>query len=144
MKCTVAELLRLTVLYEVRKRTSCKKDVVLGELLVDMQSIWNQPNHSFFKKWGRLECPMGGNPTSAEHGKGYLQIDLAIVTQASNIKALHSGAGGNVVNPNSNSAPLGIGSNLNVVGAGGDGYTAFNLEGISQWQLNTDYDDIDK
>lgn len=55
-----------------------------GELLIDLQSVWNQPNRCFFKKWGRLEASiadMSNNTPGAS--KGYLQIDLAIVTQNS-------------------------------------------------------------
>ncbi|TMW41631.1 hypothetical protein DOY81_013288, partial [Sarcophaga bullata] len=87
VRCTLMELMRLTILYEMKKRTTCKKNPTLGELVIDMQSVWNQPNRCYFKKWGRLETPIGQIATaqcSGSEGKGFLQIDLAIVSQASN------------------------------------------------------------
>ncbi|XP_037953127.1 otoferlin isoform X2 [Teleopsis dalmanni] len=88
MKCTLNELLRFTILYELKKHATCKKSQVLGELLIDLQSVWNQPNRCFFKKWGRLECPIGSDNKNGEQGKGFLQIDLAIVSQATNTTPL--------------------------------------------------------
>lgn len=84
IRCTLTELLRLTVLYEVRKRNACKKTMSHGELLIDLQSVWNQPNRCFFKKWGRLEASIADVSNNTPGAcKGYLQIDLAIVTQNS-------------------------------------------------------------
>ncbi|XP_020717875.1 myoferlin isoform X4 [Ceratitis capitata] len=84
IRCTLTELLRLTVLYEVRKKNACKKTISHGELLIDLQSVWNQPNRCFFKKWGRLEASITdvSNITPGAC-KGYLQIDLAIVSESS-------------------------------------------------------------
>ncbi|XP_070136195.1 otoferlin isoform X2 [Drosophila bipectinata] len=83
--CTLTELMRLTILFELKKHMIYKKNLVVGELLVDLHSVWNQPNHGYFKKWGRLEAPIGENqsmdPTLEAHG--YLQLDLAIVSQHS-------------------------------------------------------------
>ncbi|KNC25719.1 Gram-negative bacteria-binding protein 3, partial [Lucilia cuprina] len=123
IKCTLMELLRLTILYEVKKHTSCKKNPTLGELLIDVQSVWNQPNRCYFKKWGRLEAPVGQTATfegnekvggaAAGGGKGFLQIDLAIVTQASN--------------PNNLLKPI-----------------EDDLLVLNKWQIHQDYDDIEK
>jgi len=83
--CTLTELLRLTILFELKKHMTYKKNVVVGELLVDLHSVWNQTNHGYFKKWGRLEAPIGENQTleNAVAPHGYLQLDLAIVSQHS-------------------------------------------------------------
>lgn len=67
----------------MKKKTTCKKNPTLGELLVDMQSVWNQPNRCYFKRWGRLEVPIG-QQNMDDTNCGYLQIDLAIVSQAVN------------------------------------------------------------
>ncbi|KAM7358215.1 ferlin family C2 domain-containing myoferlin misfire [Cochliomyia hominivorax] len=93
LKCTLMEMLRLTILYEVKKHTTCKKNSTVGELLIDLESVWNQPNRCYFKKWGRLEAPISGHLSTFENGieiveNAFLQIDLAIVTQASNISNL--------------------------------------------------------
>ncbi|XP_058975805.1 otoferlin-like [Musca domestica] len=91
LKCTLAELLRLTIRYEVKRHTTCRRNPTLGELLVDMQSVWHQRNRCYFKKWGRLEAVVEEQESSKGRGdlpsndpKGYLQIDLAIVSQATN------------------------------------------------------------
>ncbi|KAH8364737.1 hypothetical protein KR084_010757 [Drosophila pseudotakahashii] len=83
--CTLTELLRLTILFELKKHMTYKKNVVVGELLVDLHSVWNQSNHGYFKKWGRLEAPIGENQTleATTESHGYLQLDLAIVSQHS-------------------------------------------------------------
>ncbi|EDV50618.2 uncharacterized protein Dere_GG15053, isoform C [Drosophila erecta] len=83
--CTLTELLRLTILFELKKHMTYKKNVVVGELLVDLHSVWNQTNHGYFKKWGRLEAPIGENQAleNAAASHGYLQLDLAIVSQHS-------------------------------------------------------------
>lgn len=107
------ELLRLTILYEVKKHTTCKKNPTLGELLIDMQSVWNQPNRCYFKKWGRLESPIGQNASAEGMGKGFLQIDLAIISQASNPQTL--------LRPYED-----------------------DLMAMNKWQINQDYDDIEK
>uniref|UniRef100_A0A1A9WPX1 C2 domain-containing protein n=1 Tax=Glossina brevipalpis TaxID=37001 RepID=A0A1A9WPX1_9MUSC len=111
---TLMELLRLTILYEVKKRTTCKKNPTLGELLIDMQSVWTQPNRCYFKKWGRLEVPIGQDTsTETTRGRGFLQIDLAIVSQASN--------------PNILLRPY-----------------EEDIMSMNKWQINQDYDDIQK
>ncbi|XP_046868109.1 uncharacterized protein LOC6638750 isoform X4 [Drosophila willistoni] len=81
--CTLTELLRLTILFELKKSMTYKKNLIVGELLVDLHSVWNQPYHSYFKKWGRLETPIGakGEGVSVLESHGHLQIDLAIVSQ---------------------------------------------------------------
>lgn len=85
--CTLTELLRLTVLFELKKYVLYKKNVCLGELVIDLHSVWNQPNHSYFKRWGRLELPIGDDGNhNEEHYRGHLQIDLTIVSQHSPIK----------------------------------------------------------
>ncbi|XP_020816965.1 otoferlin isoform X2 [Drosophila serrata] len=83
--CTLAELLRLTILFEMKKHMTYKKNVVVSELMVDLHSVWNQVNHGYFKKWGRLEAPIEDNPTqeAAVTTYGYLQLDIAIVSQHS-------------------------------------------------------------
>uniref|UniRef100_A0A1B0G2Q0 C2 domain-containing protein n=1 Tax=Glossina morsitans morsitans TaxID=37546 RepID=A0A1B0G2Q0_GLOMM len=111
---TLMELLRLTILYEVKKRTTCKKNPTLGELLIDMQSVWSQPNRCYFKKWGRLEVPIGQDTTTdTMAGRGFIQIDLAIVSQASN--------------PNTLLRPY-----------------EEDIMSMNKWQINQDYDDIQK
>ncbi|XP_030384983.1 fer-1-like protein 6 isoform X1 [Scaptodrosophila lebanonensis] len=83
--CTLAELLRHTILFELKKYVLCKKNLVIGDLLIDLHSVWNQPNHGYFKKWGRLETPVSEQGVNMESNEshGYLQIDLAIVSQHS-------------------------------------------------------------
>lgn len=108
--------MRLTILYEMKKRTTCKKNPTLGELVIDMQSVWNQPNRCYFKKWGRLETPINQIATAeggGSEGKGYLQIDLAIVSQASNPQTL--------LRPSEEDFMI-----------------------LNKWQMHTDYDDIEK
>lgn len=92
MKTTLTDLLRMSIMYEVKKRTTCKKNSTLGELLVDLQSVWQQPNRCYFKKWGKLEIPIGNRRQKKRHGveRGYLQIDLAIITQAVSTNLLRS------------------------------------------------------
>lgn len=85
--CTLTELLRLTVLFELKKYVLYKKNICLGELVIDLHSVWNQPGHSYFKRWGRLEVPIGDDGgNDGEHYRGHLQIDLAIVSQHSPLK----------------------------------------------------------
>lgn len=110
------ELLRLTILYEIKRQVTCKKNPTMGELLIDMQSVWNQSNRCFFKKWGRLEAPIDQNVDSADGaglGKGFLQIDLAIVSQASNLS--------NLLRPVEDDSMI-----------------------LNKWQIHQDYDDIEK
>lgn len=114
------ELLRLTILYEVKKHTTCKKNPTLGELLIDLQSVWNQPNRCYFKKWGRLEAPIGqlatfegGDLLKSGMKNGFLQIDLAIVSQASNPN--------NILKPLENDLMI-----------------------MNKWEIHEDYDDIEK
>ncbi|KAH8235116.1 hypothetical protein KR032_008840 [Drosophila birchii] len=85
--CTLAELLRLTILFEVKKHMTYKKNVVVSELMVDLHSVWNQVNHGYFKKWGRLETPIEDNTTqeAAPQTPGFLQLDIAVVSQHSNV-----------------------------------------------------------
>ncbi|XP_030572579.1 fer-1-like protein 6 isoform X1 [Drosophila novamexicana] len=86
--CTLTELLRLTVLFELKRYMIYKKNVLVGELMIDLHSVWNQPNHSYFKRWGRLELPIGEHVPERGNREmgGYLQIDLAIVSQHSALK----------------------------------------------------------
>ncbi|XP_054735180.1 otoferlin isoform X2 [Anastrepha obliqua] len=114
LRCTLTELLRLTVLYEVRKRNACKKTLTHGELLIDLQSVWNQPNRCYFKKWGRLEASIA-DMSNITPGvcKGYLQIDLAIVSQNSDPNT--------VLRPHEDAM----------------------LE-LNKWQINQDYDNIER
>lgn len=67
-----------------------KKNANMGELMIDLHSVWNQPNHSYFKRWGRLEVPLGEQPSKEREREscGYLQIDLAIVSQHSALKTI--------------------------------------------------------
>ncbi|XP_061388297.1 otoferlin [Musca vetustissima] len=126
LKCTLVELLRLTIRYEVKRRTPCRKDTTLGELLVDMQSVWHQGNRCYFKKWGRLEAAIEGEGSQREgksenHGdgpRGYLQIDLAIVSQATNPQTL--------LRPGEE-----------------DGEDMQSVT-TNVWQINQDYDNIEK
>lgn len=65
-----------------------KKNANMGELMIDLHSVWNQPNHCYFKRWGRLEAPLAEHPYKGGEREsfGYLQIDLAIVSQHSAVK----------------------------------------------------------
>uniref|UniRef100_A0A6P4FPE4 Otoferlin isoform X2 n=1 Tax=Drosophila rhopaloa TaxID=1041015 RepID=A0A6P4FPE4_DRORH len=85
--CTLTELLRLTILFELKKHMTYKKNVLVAELLVDLHSVWNQSNHGYFKKWGRLEAPIGETQSleATTQSHGYLQLDLAIVSQHSTV-----------------------------------------------------------
>ncbi|SPP77350.1 fer-1-like protein 6 [Drosophila guanche] len=117
-RCTLTDLLRMTILFELKKTQTLVRNVVVGELLIDLHSVWNQPNHGFFKKWGRLEPPVGENPASDEASilhHGYLQIDLVIVSQHSSL--VNS-------NPNSNEEP--------------------DTQSLNKWTVDQDYDDIEK
>ncbi|CAD7082064.1 unnamed protein product [Hermetia illucens] len=76
--CSLNELLRLTILFQVFRHNLFRKDVLLGELFLDLATIWNQSGHSFFKKWGKLESPMG---QQSGKSRGHLQVDLSIVTK---------------------------------------------------------------
>ncbi|XP_062132086.1 otoferlin [Drosophila sulfurigaster albostrigata] len=86
--CTLTELLRLTVLFELKKHLLYKKNVTLGELLIDLHSVWSQPSHSYFKKWGKLEAPISEEPPGEDvkETNAHLQIDLAIISQHSSVK----------------------------------------------------------
>ncbi|KAH8319290.1 hypothetical protein KR067_002918 [Drosophila pandora] len=113
--CTLTELMRLTILFELKKHMTYKKNVVVGELLVDLHSVWNQPNHGYFKKWGRLEAPIGENQsTDAKvEAHGYLQLDLAIVSQHSSpVSSLRS--------------------------------EEQEAQNLNKWAVDRDYDDIEK
>ncbi|KAH8286002.1 hypothetical protein KR054_000777 [Drosophila jambulina] len=87
--CSLAELLRLTILFELKKHMTYKKNVVVSELMVDLHSVWNQVNHGYFKKWGRLEVPIGDTPTqeAPTESHGFLQLDVAIVSQHSGVNS---------------------------------------------------------
>ncbi|XP_037719293.1 otoferlin isoform X3 [Drosophila subpulchrella] len=114
--CTLTELLRLTILFELKKHMTYKKNVVVGELLVDLHSVWNQSNHGYFKKWGRLEAPIGDNQppeNQPNEPHGYLQLDLAIVSQ-------HS--------------PVSIGLRSEEQ----------DTQNLNKWSVDQDYDDIEK
>ena len=78
MFCSLAELLRLTIHFEVKKKNFIRRDMCVGELLIDLETLWSQPLHSFFKKWGKLENPLG---KSSDIPRGHLQIDLCIVSR---------------------------------------------------------------
>lgn len=120
--------MRLTILYEVKRRTSCKRNPTLGQLLIDMQSVWHQRNRCYFKKWGRLEASIEHPHQQQQQqvatftgdfnneSRGFLQIDLAIVSQATNTQTL-----------------LRAFEDADMV------TMATNV-----WQLNPDYDDIEK
>ena len=88
VKCTLTELLRHTVYFEVKRRVTCKSPVIVGEILIDLQSVWHQPNRCFFKKWGKLESPKGVANDLKQESKGYLQIDLAIVSKTTNTNTI--------------------------------------------------------
>jgi len=112
----LTELLRLTILFELKKHMTYKKNVVVGELLVDLHSVWNQSNHGYFKKWGRLEAPIGENQppeNQPNEPHGYLQLDLAIVSQ-------HS--------------PVSIGLKSEEQ----------DTQNLNKWSVDQDYDDIEK
>ncbi|KAH8378844.1 hypothetical protein KR009_001725 [Drosophila setifemur] len=113
--CTLTELLRLTILFELKKHMTYKKNVVIGELLVDLHSVWNQPNHGYFKKWGHLEAPISENHPvdSTQESHGYLQLDLAIVSQ-------HS-------------------STVNILKSEDK-----DTQNLNKWTVDHDYDDIEK
>lgn len=68
----------MTILFQVFRHNLFRKDVLLGELFLDLATIWNQSGHSFFKKWGKLESPMG---QQSGKSRGHLQVDLSIVTK---------------------------------------------------------------
>jgi len=87
-QCTLTELLRLTVLFELKKYLLYKKNVSVGELLIDLHSVWSQPSHSYFKKWGRLERPTSEEPPGddVKEVNAHLQIDIAIISQHSAVK----------------------------------------------------------
>lgn len=107
--------MRLTILFELKKHMTYKKNVVVGELLVDLHSVWNQPNHGYFKKWGRLEAPIGENQSmdAKVEGHGYLQLDLAIVSQHSSpVSSLRS--------------------------------EEQDTQNLNKWAVDRDYDDIEK
>ncbi|XP_033149587.1 otoferlin [Drosophila busckii] len=86
--CTLPELLRLTILFELKKYALYKKNIVVGELLIDLHSVWSQSTHSYFKKWGRLDQPITESSASelGPRHNAYLQIDLAIISQYSRLK----------------------------------------------------------
>lgn len=72
--CTVPHLLRYTIQYEVKKKGTCKKQLVLGDLHIDLTTIWNSPTHGFYKKWGKLN-------NSIADVSSYLLIDLSVVVK---------------------------------------------------------------
>ncbi|XP_001353079.4 fer-1-like protein 4 [Drosophila pseudoobscura] len=115
-RCSLSDLLRMTILFELKKTQTLMKNLVVGELLIDLHSVWNQPNHGFFKKWGRLEPPIGENPPREEpsDSHGYLQIDLVIVSQ-------HSSVANNLI-PEENT----------------------DTQSLNKWSVDQDYDDIEK
>ncbi|XP_022212778.2 otoferlin [Drosophila obscura] len=114
-RCPLTDLLRMTILFELKKTQTLVKNVVVGELLIDLHSVWNQPNHGFFKKWGRLEPPIGEHPPreEASDSHGYLQLDLVIVSQHSSL-----------VNSLSAEEP--------------------DTQSLNKWTVDQDYDDIEK
>lgn len=89
-----------------------------------MQSVWHQRNRCYFKKWGRLEASIEQPHQQVatfsgdfnNESRGFLQIDLAIVSQATNTQTL-----------------------LRVFEDADMMTMATNV-----WQLNPDYDDIEK
>lgn len=74
MFCTVSELLRYTVIYEVKKKGSYLKQLKLGDLHIDLTRVWNNPAHGFYKKWGKLI-------NSNSDVSSYLLIDLSVVVK---------------------------------------------------------------
>ncbi|XP_075159891.1 ferlin family C2 domain-containing myoferlin misfire [Haematobia irritans] len=88
-----------------------------------MQSVWHQKNHFYFKKWGRLETSIEQQQQhqlmakdNSTESRGFLQIDLAIVSQANNPQTL--------LRPYDNDEDL--------------------MSMTNVWQINHDYDDIEK
>ncbi|XP_037045765.1 otoferlin [Bradysia coprophila] len=78
--CSLTDLLRLNVSLVVFQKRGCvKKDVRLGEIVVDLNMVWNLENHAFHKKWGVLENTDAQG--TADGGKSYLQFDLAIISK---------------------------------------------------------------
>ncbi|KAH8301129.1 hypothetical protein KR018_003081 [Drosophila ironensis] len=112
---TLTELLRLTILFELKKHMTYKKNIVVGELLVDLHSVWNQPNHGYFKKWGRLEAPISAsqNLEASMDSHGYLQVDLTIVSQ-------------------------------HIATIGGLRAEEQDTQHMNKWPVDHDYDDIEK
>lgn len=91
-----------------------------------MQSVWHQRNRCYFKKWGRLEASIE-HPHQQQQvatftgdynneSRGFLQIDLAIVSQATNTQTL--------LRAFEDADMMTMATNV--------------------WQLNPDYDDIEK
>lgn len=71
--------MNITIL--IYRKTFCaKKNEPIGELIVDLTTVWNQPNHCFYKKWGQLENPFGINdPIDIQ--RGHIQLDLSIISK---------------------------------------------------------------
>lgn len=70
----MSELLRYTVLYEIKRKGTCKKQLKLGDLHIDLTMVWNNPRHGFYKKWAKLN-------NSSPDISSYLMLDLSIVVK---------------------------------------------------------------
>uniref|UniRef100_A0A336LYI1 CSON008109 protein n=1 Tax=Culicoides sonorensis TaxID=179676 RepID=A0A336LYI1_CULSO len=77
--CTLNELLRKSIEIRVMQRKLfCKRNPVIGELIIDLRSIWESSNHAFFKKWGTLEKQTTGK---AGVSAGFIQLDISVVSK---------------------------------------------------------------
>ncbi|XP_070501536.1 otoferlin [Chironomus tepperi] len=78
VKTTLENLLKKNIRLMVIQLSSIfKKSSIVGELNINLSSIWTQNYHTFIKKWGVLE-KIGDDQKNIT--AGYLQIDLTIIS----------------------------------------------------------------
>lgn len=78
-ECSLNELLKGSVTIRVLQKTwICKKSSLIGEIIVDLRSVWAAECHAIYGKWGQLER---FSPENATVTAGYIQLDLTIVSK---------------------------------------------------------------
>ncbi|XP_049289457.1 otoferlin-like [Anopheles funestus] len=79
LHCSERKLRRKGITFYLYRPSVCTSmNSCIGEFHVDLNTVWEEKNHGFFKKWATFE-PMG-RAFSNELHCGYLLIDLSIAS----------------------------------------------------------------
>ncbi|XP_041772007.1 uncharacterized protein LOC121593580 isoform X2 [Anopheles merus] len=79
LHCSERKLCRKGIVFSLYRPSICTTmHSCIGEFHVDLNTVWEQENHAFLKKWAMFE-PIG-RASSNELHCGYLLIDLMITS----------------------------------------------------------------
>ncbi|KAJ8922150.1 hypothetical protein NQ315_004085 [Exocentrus adspersus] len=60
----------------IQPRSCCRRRKVLGDLNIDMATLWSQENHQFYHKWAIL-----GKKDNFSGPRGYLKVDISMLAK---------------------------------------------------------------